>query len=81
MVEWANSLTPQFVLHLHLQGRIGEHVQTPANPGGTMQTAVSQTYLCYSEMSRLQAMGIANFVIFTAVLHVPLHKEIFPTVE
>lgn len=81
MVEWANSLTPQFELHLHLQGRIGEHVRTPANPRGTKQTAVRQMYLCYSEMWTVQAMGIANFMIFTAVLHVPVHKDIFPTVE
>lgn len=81
MVEWTTSLTPQFVLYLHLHRHIGEHVWTPANPKGTMQTAMSQLYLCYSEMWRLQAMGIANFMIFTAVLHVPVHKEIFPTVE
>jgi len=47
----------------------------------TMQTALSQTYLCYSETGKLQAMGIADFMIFTAVLLVPVHKEIFPTVE
>ena len=80
-VEWTTSLTPQFVLYHHLQRHIGEHVWTPANPRGTMQTAVSETYLRHSEMWRLQAMGIANFMIFTSVLHVPVHKEVFPTVE
>lgn len=58
-----------------------EHIQTPVNALGTMQTVVSQTYLCCGEMWRLQAMGAAHFTIFTAVLHVPMPKEIFPTVE
>lgn len=80
MVEWITSLTPQFMLY-HLQRHIGEHIRTLANSRGTMQTTVSQMYLCYSEMWRLQVMGIADFMIFTAVLHVPVMKEIFPTVE
>lgn len=81
MVEWTTSLTPQFVLYLNLQRPIAKHIQTSANPRGTVQIAVSQLYLHYSEMWRFWAMGIANFVTFTTVLHVPVHKEIFPTVE
>lgn len=46
-----------------------------------MKNAVSQTYLCCSETWRLQALGIASFVILTPVVNVPVHKEVFPTAE
>lgn len=80
MVEWISRLTPQFMLY-HLQRHLEEHVWTLANSRRTMQTTVSQMYSCYSEMWRLQVMGIADFMIFTAVLHVPVMKEVFPTVK
>lgn len=80
MLEWNTSLTPQFVLYLHLQRRVEEHIWTPANPRGTMKNAVSHTYLCYSEMWRLQALDSANFMILTPVVNVLVHKEVFPRV-
>lgn len=43
MLGWNISLTPQFVLYLHLQRCVEEHIWTPADPRGSMKNAVSQT--------------------------------------
>lgn len=46
-----------------------------------MKNAVSQTFLCCSEMWGLQELGIASFMILTPVVSVPVHKEVFSMVE
>lgn len=52
-----------------------------ANPRGMMKNAVSQTYLCYNGTWRLQALGIAKFMILTPAVNVSACKEVFPRVE